>query len=215
MSDMACPGVTQLGAYVLGSLPADERAALDAHLLDCPVCAAELSELETLPPLLDRLSIDDVTAESPVAPDDLFDRVAGAIDRDEKRTRRNRRILAAAAAVVVAGGTAIGINAATGGGHPAWHTFQASSGQVQMHVDLVGETTGTQLRVHVAGLPDDEHCRLVAVSRSGERDPAGSWTATYSGGADVTAWTSYRPDQLSRLVLLGTDGQRLVTVNTA
>ena len=35
-----------LGAYALGDLPADERAALAAHIEGCPECRAELRELE-------------------------------------------------------------------------------------------------------------------------------------------------------------------------
>ncbi|MCW2813289.1 MAG: Anti-sigma factor, partial [Nocardioides sp.] len=32
---------TALGAYVLGALPADEAAELEAHLDGCPACRAE------------------------------------------------------------------------------------------------------------------------------------------------------------------------------
>ena len=41
-----------LGAYALGDLPADERAALAAHLEGCPECRAELRELEGVAALL-------------------------------------------------------------------------------------------------------------------------------------------------------------------
>jgi hypothetical protein len=213
--DVACGQATRLGAYVLGALPPDETAEVDAHLSECPACAAELSELETLPSVLGQLDVDDVVADPPAVPDDLFDRIAGAVQASE-RQQRTRRLLAAAAAVVVAAGTAIGVTAAMSGGGspPPLPSFSAAAGDVRMSVALDAEATGTQLRIAVTGLPEGEHCHLIAVSTDGSRDAAGSWTATYRGRAAVTGWTSYRPAQLARLVLVGDHHQRLVTVRT-
>ena len=41
-----------LGAYALGDLPPDERAAMSAHIEGCPECRAELRELEGVAALL-------------------------------------------------------------------------------------------------------------------------------------------------------------------
>jgi len=42
-----------LGAYVLGSLSADEAERVRAHLAECETCSAEHAQLSGLPGLLD------------------------------------------------------------------------------------------------------------------------------------------------------------------
>jgi hypothetical protein len=65
----------------------------------------------------------------------------------------------------------------------------------------------------VSGLPKDEHCQLVAVTTDGSRRVVGQWDATYSGVAQVTGSTTIARQDLSKLVLLGTDGHPLVTAS--
>jgi hypothetical protein len=84
-----------------------------------------------------------------------------------------------------------------------------------MSVTVNGRATGTDLMVSVDGLPVDEQCKLVAVSRAGAWETAGSWVATYSGTAKVTGSTTIPRGQLVKFVLLGTNGQVLVTVPVA
>jgi hypothetical protein len=57
--DCAAPRIS-LGAYVLGALDPADRSALEAHLVTCPACRAELASLAGLPGLLGRLRLDDV-----------------------------------------------------------------------------------------------------------------------------------------------------------
>jgi hypothetical protein len=211
---MTCHEATQsLGAYVLRALEPAERAKLDAHLLDCPECAAELAELEELPELLGRLSLDDVVAPVVSPSDDLFDRVARAARRESARTRpaRRTRLLAAAAAVVIVAAAGVGIGLAQTN-HQSSVTFAAASGATHMSVTVTGRATGTDLVVSVDGLPVDEHCTLVAVSRSGTWETAGSWVATYSGTAKVTGSTTIPRGELAEFVLEGTHGEVLVKV---
>ncbi|WP_240809505.1 anti-sigma factor family protein [Microbispora catharanthi] len=127
---MTCEEVRiSLGAYVLGALDAEETAEVEAHLETCAACRAELAELSGLPPLLARVSAEDI--ERAAAPpravlDGVFadvlakananaDTGAGAdgavappVVASARRGRRSRVLLALAASVVVAavGGTA-------------------------------------------------------------------------------------------------------------
>ena len=53
MKDIACAsGVELLIDYLEGVLPADVRAALDAHVAGCPRCVAFLSSYRETPRLL-------------------------------------------------------------------------------------------------------------------------------------------------------------------
>jgi predicted anti-sigma-YlaC factor YlaD len=227
---MTCHDTTlSLGVYLLGALDPVERAEVEDHLRDCPSCQDELSELEGLPALLSRLTIEDVTVEPLAVPEDLFERVAARAraeqaQRDPSRLTRHRRLMAVAAAVVVlaAGGvswSALHSPAAKPSHvaaaprrstHPPTHS--ATQHGVTMTVTLAAQATGTGLNVTVSGLPHDEHCRLIAIAADGSRDVAGRWDATYSGWAQQTGSTSIPQTQLSQLVLLGTGGKNLVTV---
>ena len=60
------------GAYAADALPADERAAFEEHLRDCPTCAQEASELTATTARL-------ATAASAQAPGPLRDRVLAEI----------------------------------------------------------------------------------------------------------------------------------------
>lgn len=207
---------TLIGAYLLGALDADEAAAVERHLAECTECRDELAELQDLPELLHEVDLDDL-GTGPVAGDELFSRVAAAIDDDRLARHRHRARLAlagAAAAVVAAGGAVAGVTL-TGGSATPGQTFSASSGRMHMTLTVSPRNPGTALAVHVSGLPENEHCRLIAVSSSGARQVTGSWTASYSGSAQLSGLaTSFRPAQLSEVILqLSNSGQRL-TVHT-
>jgi hypothetical protein len=102
---MTCDEVRiSLGVYVLGALDDDESAQVEAHLDGCPACQAELAELSGLPPLLARVSEEDIRhAAGP--PRAVLDRMLVA---SAKRKHRSRVVLSIAASVLVAalGGTA-------------------------------------------------------------------------------------------------------------
>jgi anti-sigma factor RsiW len=222
---MTCDDTTlSLGVYLLGSLDADEQAAVEAHLRDCENCQFELAELAALPSLLERLTLEDFAVEPPTVPADLFDRVAArarAEHLDAQITtsarHRYRRLTAVAAAVVLVAGATVGsVALAHDGGSPhgaSRATRSHAQGNVKMRVTLAAQTSGTSLWVTVAGLHEDEHCQLIAIAKNGSRDVAGRWSATYGGQAQVTGSTVIARSQLARLVLLGTNGQPLDTVN--
>ena len=85
----------RLGAYVLGHLTEDERAATSAHIEGCAACRAEA---ESLAPLAELLAIADPAqlTTAPAPPAELADRIATRIagERRVKRRRRQRRRLA-------------------------------------------------------------------------------------------------------------------------
>jgi len=229
---MTCQEATvSLGVYLLGALEPVERAAIEAHLAGCADCREQLSELAGLPSVLERLELADLeplqatdngTLTRVTPSDDLFDRVAAKVRDEEQVVRRVRfgrfqKLTAAAAAVVVVAGVGIGIAEHTGGGRslaqsPPGKTLVGHRGSVEMRVVLAGQATGTALRVTVAGVPADEHCRLIAFSSDGTRELAGQWDATYEGWADFTGSTGIPVDRISKLILRGSDGKTLDVV---
>jgi predicted anti-sigma-YlaC factor YlaD len=215
---MTCQDATlSLGVYLLGALDPTERAVVEDHLRDCAACRAQLAELSGLPPLLERLDLDDLDCEPLEVPDELFDRVAAQAreeDRAAARARRYRRLVAVAAAAVLVVVVALGSLAVYhhNGTHHGTVAANTDNG-VTMKVVLASQASGTGLHVTVSGLPRDEHCKLIAVAKDGTRDVAGRWDATYLGWAQVTGSTNIPQSELSQLVLLGNGGTHLVTVN--
>jgi hypothetical protein len=105
-----------LGAYVLGSLDADEAARVRAHIAQCESCAAEHASLVGLPHLLDLAVVAGAAEDDPLPPaieERLLDRFARERPFDESRRRWRPRIVfgggsalagaAIAAAVLVLG----------------------------------------------------------------------------------------------------------------
>jgi anti-sigma-K factor RskA len=205
-----------LGAYVLGALDPDEQRGAEQHLADCPACAAELEEFRGLTALLDRVPLDEVTAE-PVTPSpELFDRVAAAAGRPVRRTRSVRRrtpvrhrwaIAAAAAAVVAVGGVTWAV--ATGGDEDP---RIATAGSVRMTVVPDERNEGTALDVTVDGLGRGDYCALVVTDDRGGRHPAGEWTVP-GGRVQYDVWTEVQRDAVDDIVLLGSGGAEVLRVD--
>ena len=216
---MTCHDTTlSLGVYLLGALDPSEQEAVERHLADCVLCRAELTELAELPSILEQVTLEDLEQVTLAPPDDLYERVAARARAekaaaDRSRMRRYRRLVAvAAAAVLITGASVGGWVASRGSDVSRSQVFHSKNGPVHMNVTLASETSGTGLAVSVSGLSTDEHCRLIAIAKDGSRDVAGRWDATYQGQANVTGSTSIQRSDLTRLVLLGTNGERLATV---
>jgi len=93
------------------------------------------------------------------------------------------------------------------------YTMNAGGG-VAMSVHVRDQPGGSALAVAVRGLPSGKQCTLVAVSTSGQRETAGTWTVTYNRSASVVETSTFPAQQIARLELLDTDGQKLTSVAT-
>jgi hypothetical protein len=192
-----------LGAYLLGALPAEERVRVQEHLRHCAGCRTELAELSPLPGLLALVDPDDLRSP-PVTPSpDLFERVSAAA-RGPSRIRR-RLLLVAAALVLALGGVAAGIAL-----WPDGTTVSASDGGVQMTATVRGGGGGTVVDVAVAGLPEDGVCRLAVLDDAGRQHPAGEWGIDETGGGSWRGWADLHPAAVTDVLLLDEHGDRLL-----
>lgn len=209
---LSCTEATHsLGSYLVGALEPRERADVEAHLAHCPACRDELAGLAALPGLMSRLSTDEVLAGPPPVDDALLERLLAAASWQRRLARRRRIVSAAAAAVLLVGGVLGTVSAYRSVTGPDWHTVSAANGHVHVTVEMAKASTGTSITLRLSGVPADEHCRLIAVSDTGERETAGSWEATYSGTAVIKGATSISYSHLSRLVIETYSGQELVS----
>jgi hypothetical protein len=224
-----------LGALVLGALEPAERPAIEAHIAACSRCNAILAELAPLPGLLHRLdpfehgrapssqssSLPSSPQTSalpsseppplPALPGELRERIVQAAHKERARRRRWAAGIAAAAVFVV-----LSLAAAAYSGlwdRPAT-VVSATDARTAVRADvrLTPDDTGSAVALVLTGVTPAEHCRLVAVDAKGRRDVAAAWIATYEGRATVTGHTSFRLDQITRLIVVTDAGATLVKV---
>ena len=206
---------TELGAYVLGGLEPAERRAVDAHVEHCTSCRDELGRLSALPPLLDRLSVEEATADYGTIREDLAETVLRSDAVERRRLRRQVRIwrgVSAAAAVL-----------ALVAGALLWEPWSQPPDRVTVQVVPVTETAegvdgtiaayawewGTTVELRVSDLPAATSYEIWAVSADGRRERAGTWGPTAHRGALVRGASAIQRHELARVEVTDGGGARL------
>ncbi|PCN48917.1 anti-sigma factor [Curtobacterium sp. 'Ferrero'] len=221
-------------AYVLGSLPADERLEYERHLETCDRCAAAVAELVGLPGLLSRLPADQAVeiAEPDGRPDTRPESTLAAVAHRVRRRRRRRRVwvgatITAAVLAAVLGGLAVG----TARVDPSDVQARGTSATADRY-DLVGER-GLDVDLAVSGEPwgtrFDWGCSyggrswatdasvmydLVVVRSDGSTVTVASWSAAGEDARGLSASTDVpRADIASVQVRLRGDDRVLADVD--
>jgi hypothetical protein len=182
-----------LGAYALGDLPADERAAVAAHLEGCAECRAELRSLEgvaALLPLADPARIEQPTARPPA---DLGARIEAQIAAEsarEGRVRRRRRFRwglgGAVATAAVAAVLALVILPIGGESSPAQKVEFASLPKgMTIDATLEPHSFGTEIEMYVKGVRSGTLCRVFLRDAKGRTYPAGSFRYRWGDDSDA------------------------------
>ena len=177
-----------LGAYVVGDLGGEERAALQAHLDGCGECRAEVRELEPVAAALAEADPRLFGAEEPRPPADLLEQTLSRVEHarrfgDELQRRRRNRLIgrsafaAAAAALLVAVGLFAVVPGVTG---PPMEpvAFSGAPAGVEAEADLIDHTWGTETVLVVSGLEDGETYELVLRDEEGGAVPSGAFIGT-------------------------------------
>jgi Putative zinc-finger len=216
-----------LGAYVLNSLEADERALVEEHLRTCEACAAEYARLAPLPGLITLAVPAGRASEEPLPPaleERLLDVVASEVPR--RRARARRRLLprwrALAAAAVVAAGVALAVVGLAARGGPEYGpeiplAATAAPHGALAYAELRASTGGTTVMLHVSGLPGNPaavyEVRCDAPDWSAS---AGTFRVDRSGHAEVVLTTAARQGEYDHIrVLRRTDGAPKVVFDGA
>ncbi|AZM74072.1 zf-HC2 domain-containing protein [Streptomyces sp. KPB2] len=204
-----------VGAYALGVLDEAEAFRFEDHLMECPRCAAQVTEFgpATRQLMLYRQAtprfVHPLTGPGPRLLDRLLSEVAG-----RRRAGRRRVLYAVAAAVVcaVAGPGAV-LYAQQGESAAPLTATDARTG-VWARITAEDEVWGTGVRLEVKDGAGPRSCRLVAVGSDGSEQTITSWMVpgdedrphTVRGGAAL------HPDQIDRYEVRTADGEHLVTL---
>jgi hypothetical protein len=203
-----------LGAYALGDLPADERAALEAHLDGCEECREEVRSLTgvaRLLPYADPAHFGPAPTPSP----QLGERIAATIGSERHtRVRRRRRFGFALGGAVAAAAAALAIAVLPigGGGAPQQHVdFAGLPAGVRIGATLEPHAFGTEIHMYVSGMRSGTLCRVFLRGPNGVRVPAG--TFRYRWGDDSEAVLSSALD-LSRTTAIGVHAGNRIYIAT-
>jgi Putative zinc-finger len=181
-----------LGVYVLGAIDPAGRALVDLHLARCHDCREELAGLASLPALLGRVSAAEASDLSrDEAGWDSYGRLpAESLPRllDQAVTIRSQRrwravAVAAAALAIVASGsvTAQRVLSPAGSSESSQASWKTVSGRDHMTlasatVDYGPQAWGTEMDVHISGIPVGTACQIWVTNARGQETAAGSWT---------------------------------------
>ena len=183
-----------IGAYVVGALSPAEAGRMLRHLCGCAGCRASYQDLVPVRDWLGRLvPADGMPAHPPL--DRLSPEPGRRLRHSVPRCRRAVAGAAIAAAVVAVIAVIAALSAHPAG--PGFQAFNPATG-VRGQASLRATPTGTQIDLTVSGLPAEQHCILVTVSPAGTAI-AGTWTAQYSGTAEIIGTSAIPRGQLTAL----------------
>lgn len=220
---MSCDFRHDDAAFVLGALPADERAAFLEHLAGCASCTRAVQELAGLPGLLGRVPAEVLAGppdREPVPPT-LLPALVRRVRRE--RQRRTWTILGAAAAIVaaVAGGSVVATHALDDGRPPAvaqpviaGEPMQpVGSGSMTANLALTQVAWGTKLELvcHYAehekwGKADDANYAMFVRTRGGAVEQVATWRALPGRTMHLSAATAEGRDDISSVEIRTADG---------
>lgn len=175
----------RLGAFVLGQLPEDERAATSAHIDGCAACRAEAESLAPLAELLPKADPARLGA-APAPPAELGERIAAHIAGEGRVTHRRRRLaIGLAGAAATAAAAAILLVVVLSPSEPAGGTqtvtFRSMPRGVSIAATLEPRPFGTEIRMKVYGIRSGTLCRVFLRRGDGTTMPAGSFHYRYVG----------------------------------
>jgi len=216
---------TDVAAYSLGLLESNDRLEFEAHLADCPSCAAELAEFSALADLLAGV---EPVESGQVEPDDaaVVDLISRRAAQRRHQVRQRLAVAAAACLVVLAGGVGVGIavspgqspsaTALAGQLHSATDKATGASGTV----GLVAKPWGTEITLDLSGVRGPLECQMIAVSATGQRAIAAGWLVPATGyGVPghpahliIAGGTAIMSQNLSRVVVDVAGGGTLVSI---
>jgi hypothetical protein len=205
-----------VGAYALGVLDEAEAFRFEDHLMECPKCAAHVTEFGpvTRQMMLYRRATPRVVHPMAQPGPQLLNRLLGEV-ATRHRARRRRLLYAVAASVVLTvGGSSLAMTA--GGDAARTSSIEATDARsgVWAQVTAEDEEWGTQVELKVKDESGPRACHLVAISQDGKEETVTGWNATGHATGDNTMMGSstFHADQIDRYEVRTSGGEHLVTL---
>lgn len=205
-----------VAAYALGVLNEAEAFRFEDHLMECPRCAAHVTEFG---PVARQLMLYRRATPRLVHPmaqpgPQLLNRLLESVAA-RHRARRRRTLYAVAASIVIAlAGPAAAIMA--GGEKGSVHTVQATDARsgVWAQVTTEDEAYGSQVELKVKDGAGPRACHLIAIGRDGSQETVTSWHAADHDAREntMTGASAMHTDEIVRYEVRTAGGEHLVTL---
>lgn len=208
-----------IGPYVLGGLSAADRLELEGHVAGCGSCRSEVGKSAPVPGVLRRLPAPGVwwaDDRSPSASAELSGHLLPAlldgVGRERRRRRRRtalRTALVAATIAALAGFGAVAVRQPAPDA-PVVELTATGSSSADGEVSLLEMPWGTALTVQMRDLPDAGPFFLeVTSTEGGAAERAATWAATGSRVVEVRGASSFPPEDIASISVVGPAGQVL------
>lgn len=209
-----------VGAYALGVLDEADAFRFEDHLMECPQCAAHVTEFgpATRQLLLYRRATPRSVHPMAQPGPRLLDRLLGEVATRQRAGRRRLLFAVAAAVVFAVAGPGIAVTAGSGDGD-ADRTQQLAATDERSGVwaQVTSENTvwGSQIELKVKDGAGPRACHLVAVTDDGKEETLTNWNVPEHDARASTMMgaSTYHSDQIDRYELRTADGLRLVTLD--
>ncbi|ANP50958.1 hypothetical protein J2Z21_005103 [Streptomyces griseochromogenes] len=205
-----------VGAYALGVLDEAEAFRFEDHLMECPRCAAHVTEFGPTARQLMLYRRATPRFVHPMAQPGprLLDRLLGELTH--RHRARRRRFLYGLAASVVLAVAGPGVMVYAGHDAPSARVTAATDPKTGVWAQVTTEDgdLGSRMRLEVKDASGPHSCRLVVIGQDGSEQVVSGWNAgDHAPGTTTTmAGSTMHPDEIARYEVRTTDGQRLVTL---
>ncbi|MEV6901225.1 zf-HC2 domain-containing protein [Amycolatopsis sp. NPDC051372] len=233
------PDHADLAGYVAGDVSSQEKQTIETHLAGCADCRAEVESLREMQEFLGEVPPEALLDGPPEGGDLLLQRTLRQVRSEARSSAGRGRFLAATAAVVVAA-AAMGVGVVVGkAGSPAGPAvavppppapvpstasstvpgtkfLSGTSGETRLTASIVPAAGWVRVEAAVTGIPAGEKCRLIVVSKNGDREIAGGWLVSQKAvhdGADLNGSALVDPSQVASIVVENTEGHQFVEAN--
>ncbi|MEV5440594.1 zf-HC2 domain-containing protein [Streptomyces sp. NPDC052682] len=204
-----------VGAYALGVLDEVEAFRFEDHLMECPRCAAEVTELgpTTRQLMLYRRATPRFVHPMAQPGSRMLDRLLAEV-ASRQRAGRRRLLFALAASVVFAvGAPTVAIMASESEAPVRIAAGDARSG-VWAQVTTEEEAWGSQVELKIRDGAGPRACHLVIIGHDGSEETVTSWSAPGHDAQEHTmmSGSAKHPDEIARYEVRTADGRPLVTL---
>ncbi|MFF5188054.1 zf-HC2 domain-containing protein [Streptomyces sp. NPDC000345] len=206
-----------VGAYALGVLDEAEAFRFEDHLMECPQCAAQVTEFG---PTARQMMLYRRATPRTVHPfagpgPRLLDKLLAEVSVRRRAARRRMMFALAASVVIALVGPAVAMMSGGDGDSEAVRvTATDEKSGVWAQVTIEDEVWGSGIELKVKDGAGPRDCRLIAVGHDGSEQTVTSWNVPLHDARPNTmkGGTAYHPDEVARYELRTAEGEHLVTL---
>ncbi|GAA4084558.1 zf-HC2 domain-containing protein [Streptomyces shaanxiensis] len=205
-----------VAAYALGVLTEAEAFRFEDHLMECPRCAAHVTEFGpvTRQLLLYRRSTPQFVHPMAKPGPQMLNRLLEAVAARHRALRRRTLYAVAASVVIALAGPAVALLG--GGDEQAGQVVQATDARsgVWAQVTTENELYGSQVELKVKDGAGPRACHLIAIGRDGSEETVTSWHAADHDAREntMTGASAMHSDEIVRYEVRTASGEHLVTL---